>query len=80
MTNFTNPNEMPKEMEFYTYDEFKQFIKYETDLKNKSLFETLYYCGLRNGEMRGITWDDIDFNKQTIRVNKQIPTSATIYK
>jgi integrase len=77
MTNFTNPNEMPKEMEFYTYDEFKQFIKYETDLKYKCLFETLYYCGLRNGEMRGITWDDIDFNKQTIRVNKQIPTRFT---
>ena len=77
MTNFTNPNEMPKEMEFYTYDEFKQFIKCETDLKYKCLFETLYYCGLRNGEMRGITWDDIDFNKQTIRVNKQIPTRYT---
>ena len=77
MTNFTNPNEMPKEMEFYTYDEFKQFIKCENDLKYKCLFETLYYCGLRNGEMRGITWDDIDFNKQTIRVNKQIPTRYT---
>lgn len=77
MNNFTNPNEMPKEMEFYTYDEFKQFIKCETDLKYKCLFETLYYCGLRNGEMRGITWDDIDFNKQTIRVNKQIPTRYT---
>ncbi len=77
MTNFTNPNEIPKEMDFYTYDEFKQFISYETDLKYICLFETLYYCGLRNGEMRGLTWEDIDFYKKTIRINKQIPTRYT---
>ena len=74
MTNFNNPNEMPKDMDFYTYDEFKKLISYETDLKYICLFETLYYCGLRNGEMRGLTWEDIDFYKKTIRINKQIPT------
>ena len=74
MTNFTDPNEMPKKMDFYTYDEFKTFISYETDLKYKCLFQTLYYCGLRNGEMRGITWEDIDFDKKQISINKQIPT------
>ena len=26
MTNFTDPNEMPREMEFYTYDEFKHLL------------------------------------------------------
>lgn len=35
MTNFNNPNEMPKEQLFYTYDEFKQFISVEKDLKWK---------------------------------------------
>lgn len=74
MTNFTDPNEIPKEMEFYTFDEFKKFISCEDNLKYKCLFETLYYCGLRNGEMRAITWEDIDFNKGELRVNKQIPT------
>lgn len=77
MTNFKNPNEMPKEMDFYTYKEFKHFISFETDLKYICLFETLYYCGLRNGEMRGLTWNDIDFERKTIHINKQIPTRYT---
>lgn len=37
MVNFTNPNEMPKEMLFYTYEEFKKFISVEEDLKFKTL-------------------------------------------
>lgn len=77
MEKFTNPDEIEKEMDYYEYDEFKTFISYETDLKYICLFETLYYCGLRNGEMRGITWEDIDFTKKTIRINKQIPTRYT---
>lgn len=77
ITNFTNPNERKQEMDFYTYEEFKHFISYETDLKYICLFETLYYCGLRNGEMRGLTWEDIDFSKKILRINKQVPTRYT---
>ena len=33
MTNFNNPNEMPKEQLFFTYDEFKQFISVEKDIR-----------------------------------------------
>lgn len=28
-------------------------------------------CGLRLGEILGLTWDDVDFKKNTINVNKQ---------
>ena len=68
MTNFTDPNEMPKEMLFFTYDEFKKFISVENDILYKTMFETLYYCGLRRGELRGITWKDIDFKNKKISV------------
>jgi len=74
MDNFTNRNEVSKEMDFYTYDEFKKFISYETDLKYICLYETLYYCGLRNGEMRGLTWEYVDFDKKEIYIKRQIPT------
>lgn len=77
MVNFTDPNEIPKKMDFYTYEEFKHFISYETDIRYICLFETLYYCALRNGEMRGITWEDIDFESRQISINKQIPTRYT---
>ena len=31
---------------------------------------TAYYTGLRVGEVYGLTWDDIDFEKKTLTVNK----------
>lgn len=72
MTNFTNPNERKKEMLFYTLDEFQRFLSVETNLKFRCAFQTLFYCGLRNGELRGLTWNDIDFNRSTLTVNKYI--------
>ncbi len=44
----------------------------ETNLKFRCAFQTLFYCGLKNGELRGLTWNDIDFNKSTLSVNKNI--------
>ena len=35
-------------------------------------FLTAYYTGLRVSEVFGLTWDDIDFEKRTITVNKNI--------
>lgn len=72
MTNFTNPNERKKEMLFYTHQEFQKFLSAEDDLKYRCLFQTLFYCGLRNGELRGLSWEDIDFNKRTLTVNKNV--------
>lgn len=75
MTNFTNPNERPKEMEYWTKEEFDRFIAVETDLRYKTAFETLYYCGLRSGELRGLSWDNINFDNNTLTVNKNITPS-----
>lgn len=72
MTNFTNPNERKKEMLFYTLEEFQRFLSVETDLKFRCAFQTLFYCGLRNGELRRLTWNDINFNRSTLTVNKNI--------
>ena len=72
MTNFTNPNERKKEITFYTLEEFQRFLSVETNLKFRCTFQTLFYCGLRNGELRGLTWNDINFNRSTLTVNKNI--------
>lgn len=72
MTNFDNPNEIPKEMEFWTYEEFNKFISVETDIRFKTMFETLYYCGLRSGELRGLMWKDIDFENKELSVKRNI--------
>lgn len=36
------------------------------------MFEILYYCGLRKGELRGLTWKNIDHVNKTLSVKKQI--------
>lgn len=70
MTNFTNPSEIKKEMEFWTYEEFAKFISVEKNLTYKCLFKILYYCGLRKGEARALNWNDIDFINNTVKINK----------
>ena len=70
MTKFQDHNERRKEMAYYTYDEFKKFISYEDDLRWKCVFEILYYCGLRKGELKGLTWKDIYLDKKVLSVNK----------
>lgn len=72
MTNFNNPNELPPEQLCFTYDEFKQFIEVEEDVKWQATFRILYYCGLRKGELRGLQWKDINFKDRTLNINKQI--------
>ena len=70
MEKFVDPNNLPKEMDYYTYEEFKQFISVIDDHEWKCLFETLYFCGLRRGELRGLTWDNIDLEGKNLTVNK----------
>ena len=72
ITNFKNPNGIKQEMEFYTYDEFKKYIQFEEDLCYRCLWKTLYYCGLRIGEARGLMWEAIDFKNKKITINKQV--------
>ena len=60
MHNFNNPNELPKEMLYFTYDEFQKFLSVEKDIKFRCAWQLLYYCGLRIGELKGITWKDIN--------------------
>lgn len=72
MTNFKNPSELKKEMLFYTKEEFNLFINNETDLKWICFFTTLFYCGLRQGEALALNWNDIDFEKCTIKINKSL--------
>lgn len=70
MTNFTDPNEIKKEMLFWTYEEYLKFISVEDDLMFRSFFKTLYFCGLRKGEARALNWNDINFTNNTLTINK----------
>ncbi len=72
MTNFNNPNELKKEMLYWTHDEYKRFIKAEDDIRYKTFFEILYYCGLRKGEANALNWKDVNFENKSLSITKNI--------
>lgn len=69
---FKTPGAIKKEMDFYEPQEFFQYISVIDDLRDKCLFETLYYCGLRRSEARGFQWRHIDFKNHTLTIAQQV--------
>lgn len=59
------------EMGFWTKAEFDTFIKTKEDnYQVYAAFMTLYYTGMRIGELTALTKTDVDFEKATITINK----------
>lgn len=58
------------EINFWTFEEFSKFISAVDNKFYYLIFNFLYYTGLRLGEMIALTWDDINFDRKQIRINK----------
>lgn len=59
------------EMLFWTKDEFMTFIEaMKVRPASYTVFMTMYYTGIREGELLALTPADIDLDKQTLTVNK----------
>lgn len=66
--------EMKKEMNFFEPDQFEKYLSCIEDQRDRAMFSCLYYMGLRKGEMMALQWKDIDFKKNTIRIDKTVIT------
>ncbi len=75
--NFKN-NEIKKIKKIWSYNEYNIFINSINDIIYKTLFNTLYYTGLRKGELLGLKFNDINFINKTICINKQLTRHGTI--
>ena len=63
--------EVPKEMQFWTKEEYLKFAEEMMDKpRSYYAFELLYWTGIRSGELLALTPGDFDFGKQTLRINK----------
>ncbi|WP_432352697.1 tyrosine-type recombinase/integrase [Sporosarcina sp. A2] len=74
--------EEDKMINYWTLEEFKRFISVVEDPLYHALFMTLYYSGMRKGELLALTWGDIDFENNKINVdktdyNRQVTTTKT---
>ncbi|MHC5230077.1 tyrosine-type recombinase/integrase [Enterococcus sp. LJL99] len=45
---------------------------YADELNFLLFFSVSFFTGMRSGELLGITWEDIDFNRSEINVNKTL--------
>lgn len=60
-------------MKFWTLDEFKVFEESISDkIISKTIFNLLYWSGMRSGEMMALTLEDFDFEEQAVEINKKL--------
>ena len=64
--------EKKKVIDFWTYEEFKNFIEVVDDEVYYTLFNFLYYTGVRIGEALALNWNDIDFENKTVNIARSI--------
>lgn len=58
-------------IDFWTFDEYQRFIRaMKDDPVYFPLFETLYYTGMREGELLALSKDMIDFDNNVIHIRK----------
>lgn len=67
--------DVDKKINFWTYEEFSQFITYVDDKLYYTLYSTLYFTGMRLGECLALTWNDykdtfLDVNKTLAKGRK----------
>ena len=68
--NFINKTEIYKNPTYWDFDEFKKFINVIEDKLYKTLFETLYFTGIRIGEALALNWND--YNSDYLIITKTI--------
>ncbi len=69
---FTKPVRAVNDIKFLTLDEQKIFLEAARHTHNYYQYALILETGLRTGEMIGLTWDEIDFEKRTLTVNKTL--------
>ena len=69
---YTKPVRAVDDIHFLTVDEQKRFLEAAKGSHNYAPYALILETGLRTGEMIGLTWDAIDWEKRTLTVNKTL--------
>ena len=69
---YTKPVRAKDDIRFLTREDQKKFLEVDKRSHNYNQYALILETGLRTGEMIGLTWDAINFNKKTLTVNKTL--------
>lgn len=69
---FNKPVRAVSDIKFLTVDEQKCFLEMAQRSHNFAQYALILETGLRTGELIGLTWDAIDWDKRTLTVNKTL--------
>lgn len=69
---YTKPVRAKDDIRFLTREDQKKFLEVAKRSHNYNQYALILETGLRTGEMIGLTWGAIDFNKKTLTVNKTL--------
>lgn len=67
----TLPRVEKKEIVPFEDDELARFLKEIKGNPYERVYEVTVFTGMRQGEVLGLTWDCVDFEKNTLYINKQ---------
>lgn len=62
--------ETQKRLNYWTLEQFNQFYEVLTKIEHKLFFKLLFYSGARKGEIRALTWENVNFDDEFIHINK----------
>jgi len=66
------PKGKPKEMKVLTADQVTRFLVAAESSRYKALYHLAITTGMRYGELIGLKWSDIDWDKGTIKIQRQL--------
>ena len=69
---FTKPVRAVDDIHYLTREEQRLFLETARRSHNYNQYALILETGLRTGEMIGLTWDAIDFERRTLTVNKSL--------
>ena len=69
---YTKPVRAVDDIHFLTVDEQKRFLEAAKGSHNYAQYALILETGLRTGEIIGLTWDAIDFEKRMLTINKTL--------
>ena len=67
---FTKPIRAVNDIHYLTVDEQKRFLTTAQSSHNYNQYALILETGLRTGELIGLTWDNINWEKRTLSINK----------